>query len=112
MRTKRSSKRTRTDSQVERPYYDSARRKLWWGGKLVKEFAQRASNQHLILCAFEEQGWPPRIDDPLPPRGHGTDPKRRLNRAINRLNDHQLNRRIRFRGDGTGEGILWEPRRR
>ncbi len=112
MSTKRSTERTRGKSEVERPYYDSERRELWWGGKLVKRFSQQAANQHLILCAFQEQGWPPRIDDPLSPRGHGTDPKRRLNGAIYRLNLNQLNRLIRFRGDGTGEGILWEPRRR
>jgi hypothetical protein len=34
---------------------------------VVKEFKLPAPNQETILTAFQEEGWPPRIDDPLPP---------------------------------------------
>ncbi|MFO0969647.1 MAG: hypothetical protein U0793_29160 [Gemmataceae bacterium] len=59
----------------------------------------------MILLAFEEEGWPPRLLDPLPGK-ENSDPKTRLNQAIRHLNDGQ--RILRFRGDGTGRGILWE----
>jgi len=111
MGRKRSSQGTSGNSAIPRPYYNRDLRELWWGNELVKHFKQRAPDQHLILSAFEEQGWPRRIDDPLSPRSHEANPKRRLNGAIYRLNLNQLNRLIRFRGDGTGEGVLWEPRR-
>jgi hypothetical protein len=81
------------------------------GKKLIKRFKQRAPDQHVILCAFEEQNWPVRIDSPLSPRSPFEDRKRRLNHAIYRLNGHQHSRLIRFRGDGTGEGVIWELRR-
>jgi hypothetical protein len=60
----------------------------------------------LILAVFEEEGWPRRIDDPLPP-GHGINPKVRLHESIARLNRNQVNRTIRFGGDGYGRGVRW-----
>ena len=36
------------------------------------------------------------------------DPKRRLSDTIKCLNRKQANSLIHFRGDGTGEGIVWE----
>ena len=57
--------------------------------------------------AFEEEDWPVRIDDPLPPRS-GLDPKRRLHDSIKSLNRHQKSRVLRFCGDGSGEGVRWE----
>jgi hypothetical protein len=74
---------------------------------LVKAFHQLAPNQELILAAFEEEAWPPRIDDPLPVmEDHRS--KDRLHETIKALNRHQKCRRIRFRGDGTGSGVRWE----
>ena len=95
-------------ASAERPRYDCELRELWLGRKLVKRFKQRAPDQHLILLAFEELGWPFRIDSPLAPRSHCEDRKRRLNHAIYRLNRHQHHRLIYFRGDGTGDGVIWE----
>ena len=56
--------------------------------------------------AFEEEEWPPRVDDPLPPQ-RDLEPKRRLHDTLRSLNRHQQNTLIRFKGDGTGEGIRW-----
>ena len=64
-------------------------------------------NQELILAAFEESGWPPRLDDPLPPVPD-MDSKRRLRDATARLNGNQKRRLIRFHGDGSGRGLCWE----
>ena len=83
------------------------RHELRLGETLVKKFKWRAANQEAILCAFEEEGWPPHIDDPLPPI-LDKDPKRRLSDAIKCLNRKQLNTLVRFSGDGTGEGVYWE----
>lgn len=89
------------------PRWDDQRHELWFGHHLVKRFKWRASNQETVLAAFEEEGWPARIDDPLPPNAE-TDPKRRLSDAIKCLNRKQANSLIRFSGDGTGEGVLWD----
>lgn len=89
------------------PRWDSERRELTLRGDLVKRFKWQAANQELILDAFQEAGWPVRIDDPLPPQPE-QDSKRRLSDTIKCLNRKQANRLIRFRGDGSGEGVLWE----
>lgn len=89
------------------PVWDDQRHELRLDGTLVKRFKWRAANQEAVLAAFQEEGWPPRIDDPLPPVAE-TDPKRRLSDAIKCLNRKQSNTLLRFSGDGTGEGILWD----
>jgi hypothetical protein len=61
-----------------------------------------AKNVVKILDAFQEDGWPKRIDDPLQP----SKDQQRLHEAIKRLNDNLDI--LRFRADGTGQGILWE----
>ena len=89
------------------PTWDSERRKLRINGTTVKHFKWTAVNQEAILAVFEEEGWPARIDDPLPPQPE-QDPKRRLSDTIKCLNRKQKNKLIHFRGDGTGEAVTWE----
>jgi hypothetical protein len=88
------------------PRWDRDRQELRVGPYLVKQFKVPALNQERILAAFEEEGWPVRIDDPLPPQQE-QDPKRRLHDTINSLNRKQKHRLMRFMGDGTGQGIRW-----
>lgn len=90
------------------PRWDSDLREFQYGGSIVKRFRTPSPNQETILAAFEEEGWPTRIDDPLPGAPE-IDPKQRLHDTIKSLNRNQLDRRVRFRGDGTGEGVRWEP---
>jgi hypothetical protein len=90
------------------PTWDKDRRILRFGPELVKQFKTPAPNQEVVLAAFEEEGWPVRIDDPLPMHP-AIDPKRRLHDTINSLNRNQLVRRLRFIGNGCGEAIRWEP---
>jgi hypothetical protein len=90
-----------------RPRWDADRQELRFGSDLVKQYKVPAPNQEMILAAFEEEGWPQRIDDPIPPAGD-SDPKRRLHDTIVSLNRKQKRRRIRFLGDGSGEGVRWE----
>jgi hypothetical protein len=92
---------------LEHPCWDAMRRELTWQGGLVKRFRTPAPCQETILAAFEEEQWPPRIDDPL--KGSPLqDPKQRLHDVVRCLNRNQVQRRIRFRRDGTGEGICWD----
>jgi len=91
------------------PAWDAERRELRLGLVMVKEFRQPAKNQETILAAFQEENWPPRIDDPLP-GGDNRDARERLHNTVNRLNRQPV-RMIRFLLDGTGQGILWELRK-
>lgn len=93
-----------------RPRWDAARRELWFHDRLVKRFPLPAANQTAILDAFETDGWPPRIDDPLP-GDPAIDAMTRLHDTIKALNRNQKEICLRFRGDGSGEGVLWEPYR-
>jgi hypothetical protein len=88
------------------PRWDSDSRRLWWQDCLIKEFRRPAVNQETILSALEEDGWPPRIDDPLP-QTPGIDPKVRLHDTIKSLNRHHLHAILCFRGDGSGAGVGW-----
>jgi len=90
------------------PQWDKERQELRLGDLVVKQFKVPAPNQELILATFEEEGWPTRVDDPLPPHPE-QDSKRRLHDTITTLNRHQKHRLIRFSGDGSGEGVRWEP---
>jgi hypothetical protein len=87
------------------PYWDTERRELWFRGRLVKRFRGKGGCQEKVLAAFEEEHWCPRIDNPLP---GGDEEAARLHDAIKRLNRHQVHRLLRFRGDGTAEGVIWE----
>ncbi|MDH3717264.1 MAG: hypothetical protein OES79_03995 [Planctomycetota bacterium] len=89
------------------PHWDRDRQELRVGEVVVKRFKAPAANQETILAVFDEEGWPPRIDDPLSPCPD-LEPKRRLHDTINSLNRNQKTRLLRFFGDGSGTGIRWE----
>jgi hypothetical protein len=97
--------RTRT---LLTPRWDNEDRVLWVAGRIVKRYSRPSPNQEAVLRAFEEEGWPCRIDDPLPPKGEMV-PKARLHDTIKWLNRNQEHCLLRFLGDGTGEGLCWEP---
>ena len=106
-----SNNNGQSDTQASKdqavPHWDAESRKLRVDGILVKRFKWLAANQEAILCAFEEEGWPEKIDDPLPPHRE-QDSKRRLADTIKCLNRKQVTELIHFHGDGTGEGVTWE----
>lgn len=89
------------------PVWDDLRRCLSFGDVIVKQFRVPARNQETILRCFQEEGWPPKIDDPLSPSG-SIDTRRRLHDTINSLNRCQRNYLLRFAGDGWGTGVKWE----
>jgi hypothetical protein len=90
-----------------RPIWDRDRQELRIGSSIVKQFKVPAPNQEVVLAAFHEEGWPVRIDDPLPPRDD-IQPKRRLHDTIVSLNRNQKTKLLQFSGDGSGEGVRWE----
>lgn len=87
-----------------KPSWRADVRELWLGPYLVKAFHQPAPCQILLLTALEEEGWPPRIDNPFPKRGGIPAPKRLL-AAIKKINRKQICPLLRFHGDGTGQGV-------
>ncbi len=90
------------------PYWDCERHEFRMGNLIVKRFNLSSPNQEMILMAFQEEGWPPRVDDPLPP-DQDCDPKQRLRDTIESLNRHQRRPVVQFKSDTTGHGVLWEP---
>lgn len=86
---------------VEKPKWSAARSELQFRGK-KRRYRPTAGNCRPILAVFEEEGWPPRIDDPLPRGPDGA----RLRSAVRQLNAGLEG--MRFLTDGTGEGVLWE----
>jgi hypothetical protein len=89
------------------PQWNGESRSLSVGRVLIKKFRIPSPNQEAVLAAFQEEEWPRRIDDPLRPQAHQV-AKCRLHDTIKCLNRHHLHHLIRFRGDGTGEGVCWE----
>jgi hypothetical protein len=89
------------------PLWNGESRSLSVGRVLIKKFRIPSPNQEAVLAAFQEEGWPRRIDDPLRPQAHQV-AKCRLHDTIKCLNRHHLHHLLRFRGDGTGEGVCWE----
>jgi len=89
------------------PLWTSESRSLSVGRMVIKKYRIPSPNQETVLAAFQEEGWPCRIDDPLRPQANQV-AKCRLHDTIKCLNRHHQHRLIRFRGDGTGEGVCWE----
>jgi hypothetical protein len=98
-----------TEPELLVPKWDRDRQELKIGSIIVKRFKVPAGNQEAILAAFEEEAWPTRIDDPLPPHREQS-PKRRLQETIKSLNRNQKRPLLRFLGDGSGQGVRWEYR--
>jgi hypothetical protein len=94
------------------PCYDAELRRLTLGGLLVKELTDSAVNQEVVLLAFQEEGWPAALDDPLP-GVNGLDPRQRLKDTVTRLNRSQREARVVFHQLARGTRIRWEvPGRR
>jgi hypothetical protein len=88
------------------PAWNKDRCELTYRGSVIKRVksASVAKNVVRVLDAFQEDDWPDRIDDPLDPSKKKD--QQRLHETIKRLNDNLDV--IRFRADGTGQGIRWE----
>lgn len=94
-------------AQRVQPQWDPETRELRLGGRVIKRYKWQAPNQEIILSAFQEDGWPPVIDDPLPQKSD-QDPTQRMQDTIKGLNRNHEYSVIRFHGNGAGDGIRWE----
>ncbi len=101
------SNRRRRTGELPRPAWDAAAGVLWWLGGVAKRVLREAPNQRRVLSAFEELGWPERIDDPLP-GSNGKDRKRRVRETAKSLNRGLAAGTIVFHADGSGRGFRWE----
>jgi hypothetical protein len=85
------------------PVWDDEVGELRWGDVCIRTFGRHpADNQRELLDAFRLANWARWIPDPF------NDP-RKLNQTIAVLNRSLDPRLIRFRGDGSGEGVIWGP---
>ena len=89
-----------------RPSWDLAKRELRWQGRLVKRWCHDAANQIAVLDAFEAEGWPPCIANPLA-QGRARDAKARRRDTIHSLNDRLAAGTIHFFAGGAGDGVRW-----
>jgi hypothetical protein len=89
------------------PVWNKDTGELSIGGKVAKRIKNIKLAIHVvrILDDFARDGWPPRIDDPLPFAGE-SERKRRLKLAVESLNDGIAG--MRFHRDGSTTGIVWE----
>ena len=92
-----------------KPRWDAARRALSLGNRTIKQFHVPAPNQEQVLSAFEDDGWPESIDDPLADE-FDIEPKTRLNNVVYRLNNKQRAALIRFHVNGQGRSVHWSLR--
>ncbi len=91
---------------LSNPHWDRERSKLLLDGKVIRKVSKQAKHVLQILSTFEDDDWPDRIDDPI--SGLEESQPARLHEAIRSLNEGL--KMIRFRSDGTGKGITWEPK--
>ena len=89
------------------PHWDATTGVLSFKSQPVKRFRRPAPSQQAILNAYQENGWPPRIDNPISQECERVSSRRLLD-AIRALNRHHEQQLIRFSGDGNGDGVLWE----
>lgn len=88
-------------SDRNRPYWDADRGELHWQGEIVRRIRNQVTGHELvqILNAFEECGWPVRIDDPLPSSSNPTQLADRIKSLNTGLSQIRFGR--------SGEGIAW-----
>jgi hypothetical protein len=86
------------------PEWDGRLCELRFGGQVIKRVRGRkvAKNVVQVLDAFQEEGWPHHVLDPLP----GGPNKERVQKTVESLNKRL--ERIRFCADGSGEGFIWK----
>jgi hypothetical protein len=94
---------------TERPTFEADRGELRVGANLIHCFAPQAKNEILTLAAFQLQGWPRWINDPL---GNPPEPgfEKHLHNTVHALNAACKWRFLRFFCDGPRRRIGWEPR--
>lgn len=91
------------------PRWSRAEGVLFVGKVIVKKFRHPGENQYLILDAFEEEGWPREIDNPIA-AGNGVDERTRLKEAVHSLNRNQLASLVKFGICRSGQRVSLKSR--
>lgn len=96
-----------------KPHWDNQSGELRWHGQIVRVVKPKATNVIALLDAFQQQGWPTKIENPV---ARPLDPKfsrrpqemynsTRLHDTIKSLNTGLTG--LRFNADGTGGAVCW-----
>jgi hypothetical protein len=92
-----------TPTGPAKPHWDGALARLTFRDIVCADYGSKhAPRQERILTAFQEQNWPEKINDPLPVG--------KLPMTLYALNQKLGNAPLRFSSDGTGKGIVWQPK--
>lgn len=84
---------------IHKPCWNNDRSELSYRDVIIRRVHGKAKQVRLLLDAFEEDGWLERIDSPF-------DDGQTRREAIASLNSGLV--AIRFKADGSGDGILWD----
>ena len=87
---------------TDKPRWDNDSNQLWYKGQIVRDLSPRAINARMIFNSFQEDGWRPRTDSPLP----GGKNSSKLRDAVRIMNENLL--AIEFYCDGKAEGVTWQ----
>jgi hypothetical protein len=90
------------------PHWDDATHTLYWGEIVVKHFKREAECQEAVLRAFQARHWIPVIEVTCI-QDFGIDDKHQAHETIKNLN-RSVGPYLRFRQEGNGTRIRWEPR--
>lgn len=106
MGMRRSSPKPKRPQKPLVPEWNKDSGELRFRGQLIRKIRVMANPSHIqrIVDAFQEEGWPPSIDSPLP---GGVD-QHRLHLALQSLNKGL--KPIRFHGQEGGRAIRWSPK--
>ena len=93
-------------STAATPHWNNDTKKLSYQNQTVRKVVRpkQAYNIVTILNAFQDAGWPHRIDDPLVGRKPSDDTRRR---DISNLNKGLRKGLLKFACDGNGTGFVW-----
>lgn len=89
--------------EVVKPHWDPEKRVLKFNGEEVRKWKRNAPNCFLVLKAFQEEGWPHRVLDPLP----GGKDEQRIHSTCKSINS-KMSGGLRISPGGDGESFIWE----
>lgn len=92
------------EDEAPRPRWDREAGRLFYRGDSIRSVSARGTNIRPILDAFQEEGWPARINNPLP----GGEDSKKLRETLDSLREGLSG--IDFFADGTAAGILWQAK--
>jgi hypothetical protein len=91
----------------DKPVWDGDR-VLTWRGRIIREFHHPAENQKELIEAFNHTEWERSIPNPFRDKLGKLD-EFKLDKTVTDMNKRLLKGTIRFRRDGTGKRVNWEP---